>query len=186
MKGRRAHGSGTLGKGRPRKLRARGTPEWLSTGAELDAMARRRCLMVLSVLSGEKSVTESIEEQEISRGLYYQLEDRALRGMLEALMPGSESGTATGPGQRVAGLEAHVKRLEQGKRRLERLLLWTRRVVKKGPVKQRLGRPRGKRGLHSSRSGANSLSASREPKPSSSIPASLMTATTPKDGVGES
>lgn len=47
-------------------------------------MAHGRCLMLLSVLSGQKTVTRAIEEAKISRALYYQLELRALKGMMRA------------------------------------------------------------------------------------------------------
>jgi len=68
-----------------RKNRARPTPRWLARSADLDPIARVRCLMVLSVLSGEKPVTDAITEAGISRGRYYQLETRALSAMLRAL-----------------------------------------------------------------------------------------------------
>ena len=35
--------------------------------------------MILEVLSGEKPVTDAIEQAKISRGHYYQLEERALK-----------------------------------------------------------------------------------------------------------
>ena len=54
---------------------------------EIDRIAQQRCLMVLSVLSGEKPVTDAIAEAGISRGTYYQLETRALSAMLRALGP---------------------------------------------------------------------------------------------------
>ncbi len=120
-----------------RGTRSRTTPQWLLTSTELDQIAQRRCLVLLSVLSGERSVTEVIEELKISRGTYYQLETKALAGMLSALTPGIEgSTTADGtPSGQLKVLEEKVKKLEQGKRRAERLLLLTRRVVKPGPVK---------------------------------------------------
>jgi hypothetical protein len=95
--------------------------------------------MVLSVLSGEKPVTQAIQEAGISRGTYYQLETRALEAMLLALGPrplGRERQTST----RVWELEAKLKRLEQAKRRAERLLQLTRKVVK-----AEVARPRGRR-----------------------------------------
>src|SRR6187401_791962 len=62
-------------------------PLWLMQPAEQQAIAQRRCLMILSVLSGQKSVQEVIEAENVSRALYYQLEDRGLQGMLRALSP---------------------------------------------------------------------------------------------------
>jgi hypothetical protein len=133
-----------------RKARTRGTPRWIKTRQDLDEVARRRCLMILSVLSGERPVTQVIGEAEISRNTYYQLEERALRAMIAALTPsmvnenhGKEAGAQTeeSPARRIAQLEAKVSKLEQAKRRSERLLLLTRKVMKPGSVKSGKGRP---------------------------------------------
>jgi hypothetical protein len=132
---------------RKRATRSRPTPRWLLTSTELDQIAQRRCIQLLSVLSGEKSVSEAISEMQISRGTYYQLETKALAGMLSALTPGAESATGANgmPLGQLKELEEKVKTLEQGKRRAERLLLLTRRVVKPGPVKTGVGRIPGSR-----------------------------------------
>jgi hypothetical protein len=127
-------------KGR-RKRRPRPTPRWLTRRPDLDEMAKRRCLLVLSVLSGERPVSDVIEEAQISRPMYYQLEERALRAMLLALTPGASEPGATEPAKRVAELEERVAQLEADKRRSERLLLLTRKVLK-GPMKMAVGRPR--------------------------------------------
>jgi hypothetical protein len=127
------------------RRRARPTPSWLNERQDLDEMARRRCLMVLSVLSGERPVTDAIEEAQISRGTYYQLEERALKAMLSALMPGGEHAPSESPAARIAELEARVATLEREKRRSERLLLLTRKLVKPGTMKSAPGRPRKRR-----------------------------------------
>jgi hypothetical protein len=120
--------------GRPRKQRRRTTPKWLNSSS-LEAVARSRCLMLLSVLSGETPVSEAIGRAKISRGTYYQLETRALKGMLAALNP-MASTTSTGAAGlsaamgRIGQLEAQVKRLQQDKRRTERLLLLTRKSIR--------------------------------------------------------
>jgi len=137
---------------RRRVHRKRPTPKWLLSRQDLDEVARRRCLMVLSVLSGEKPVSDAIAEAKLSRGTYYHLEERAMQAMLRALSPlagpdGTESlGVELALGQ-VKELEKKVAHLEQEKRRLERLLYMTRKVVKPGPlvVEGRRGRPRGRR-----------------------------------------
>ena len=124
------------------RRRARTTPEWLHERADLDEMARRRCLMVLSVLSGEKPVTDVIAEAQISRGTYYNLEERALKAMLVALVPGATEAPSESPAARIAELEKKVSQLEQQKRRGERLLLLTRKTLKRGPMKlEGHGRP---------------------------------------------
>jgi transposase-like protein len=102
---------------------------------------------VLSVLSGEKPVTAAIAELGISRPLYYQLESKALIAMLTALAPGASASTSPNeatPAHRVAALEQKVSELEQDKRRLERLLFLTRKVLPPGPVTMpgKRGRPR--------------------------------------------
>lgn len=153
-----------------RPMRERPTPRWLVRRADLDPMAQRRCLMLLSVLSGEKPVTAVIEDLGISRGTYYQLETKALVAMLRALAPGSEDPTtAEGASvtQRIAELEAKVKRLEQEKRRVERLLYLARKVVPAGPVvgPPRRGRPPGSK---------NRSSADAGPRPSPSSPTGKM------------
>lgn len=121
-KRQRRHGS--------RKLRSRSTPKWIMTSTDLDKVAQQRCLMVLSVLSGETPVTEAIAQAGISRAAYYQLETRALSAMLRALGPlaGAE-GTESSPLRQIAALETKVKDLERSRRRTQRLLLMTRRVV---------------------------------------------------------
>ena len=123
------------------RRRARPTPSWLTERKDLDEIAQRRCLMVLSVLSGETPVSDAIEQAQVSRGTYYQLEERALRAMLVALTPGSGEAPSESPAHRIAELEQKIVRLEREKRRGERLLLLTRKVVKDGPLKVGAGRP---------------------------------------------
>ena len=139
MKRKRAAAStpATTSVNRRRALRGRPTPRWLTGRKDLDEVAQRRCLLVLSVLSGEKPVTAAIAEMGISRPLYYQLESKALLAMLAALAPGVSTATSAvelSPLHRVAALEEKVAELEQDKRRLERLLFLTRKVVPPGPV----------------------------------------------------
>lgn len=127
--------------------RSRPTPSFLLEQQDLDDIARRRCLLILNVLSGQTPVTDAIEGTEISRQNYYQLEERALRAMLRALTPGLEQAPLTGPdpqqARRIVELESKVRELEQDKRRNERLLLLTRKVVAPGPLKYgHRGRPK--------------------------------------------
>ena len=157
---------------RRRIHRSRPTPKWLLQRQDLDEVARRRCLMVLSVLSGEKPVTDVIAEAKLSRGTYYHLEERAMNAMLRALSAtagpdGTESVAMALAQGRVKELEARVVRLEQDKRRLERLLYLTRKVVKPGPMMvERRGRPRGRRSTKTGPSVSPSLSPTSKPSPS--------------------
>ena len=120
---------------RRRALRERPTPKWLTSAKDLDEMAKRRCLMILSVLSGTRPVSEVIEEAKISRGTYYQLETKAIQAMLQTLLPGVE---ASGGGENLTNqmkrLEQKIARLEREKRRAERLAYLTRQVIRPGPV----------------------------------------------------
>jgi hypothetical protein len=132
---------------------------------DLDAVARSRVLMVLSVLSGEKPVTSAIEEAGISRGFYYQLETKALNAMLLALAPGADSDAspdATGLHQRIKDLEDKLSRAEQAQRRAERMLYVQRKLTGAGPMKTNRGRPAKKTtsSTHTGRKGWRSLKTS--------------------------
>lgn len=117
-----------------RRHRPRPIPKWLMTSQEIDRVAQERCLLVLSVLSGEKPVSDAIAEAGISRGTYYKLETQALNAMLRALGPlASPEGAESSPVRQIALLEGKVKELERSRRRTQRLLLMTRRVL--GPTK---------------------------------------------------
>jgi hypothetical protein len=125
-----------------RKRRPRPMPKWLRKKGELDEIAQRRTLMLLEVLSGTTPVTTAIEEAQISRGTYYQLEDRALKAILEAMEPGAGPGRPPETTSRLLQMEERVKELESAKRRLERLLSMTRKVLRPGSMKVAPGRPR--------------------------------------------
>ena len=150
-------------RGGSRRNRPRQTPKWLLGSQEIDQISRARCLMVLSVLSGETTVTDAIAEAGISRASYYQLETKALNAMLKALGPLSSSeGTQTSPVRQIAALEEKVKELERARRRTQRLLLMTRRVIRAPETK-----------TSSTRRGRGPSPASRTkrvPKSPSSIP----------------
>ena len=120
---------------RRRRHRPRPTPKWLKQKEELDEIAQRRTLMILEVLSGQKPVTDAIEQAKISRGHYYQLEERALKAILTAMEPGTSPGRPPETTTRLLQLEEKVKELEADKRRLERLLSMTRKVLRPGPMK---------------------------------------------------
>src|SRR5256885_7910534 len=116
---------------RTRRHRSRPIPKWLLEKEELDQIAQRRTLMILSVLSGEKPVTDAIGEAKISRGHYYQLEERALEAILEAMEPGASAGRPVETTTRLLQMEEKIGELEATKRRLERLLQLTRKVLRR-------------------------------------------------------
>ncbi len=93
--------------------------------------------MVLSVLSGEKPVTQAIAQAKISRGTYYQMEMRALNAMLTALNPLATVARTAVPdlsATRIEALMSRIQHLEQEKRRTQRLLLLTRKSIR-APLK---------------------------------------------------
>lgn len=144
MNRRRARRAGATHEGR-RKHRPRVVPRWLKDPARLDAVAHSRCMMVLSVLSGETPVTQAIAQARISRGTYYQLETRALKAMLAALNPIATVGKRSAPdlsATRIQALMEQVRVLEQDKRRMKRLLLLARKARSPETLEERLARRR--------------------------------------------
>ena len=122
-------------------------PLWLMQPNEQQAIARSRTLMILSVLAGQKSVKEAIEEQKVSRVFYYQLEDRALHGMLRALSPrvmgvSSEHRELMVARAQIRALSQRVKHLTQRKRSAERLLRMLLKSNQARVTTRRRGRPR--------------------------------------------
>lgn len=72
--------------------------------------ARKQAALVLEVLGGARTIYEASEAMGISTNRYYQIERRALDGLIAALEPRKRG--------RMAGGENHVARLESEKRRL--------------------------------------------------------------------
>ena len=154
-----------------RSHRSRPTPRWLKTEGVLEDVARRRTLMILSVLSGEKPVTDAVAESGMSRMTYYQLETRALAAMVAALSPASPGRKpVVTEAARVQELEEKVQALEMEKRRAERLLFVTRRLVKPG----RMTFPRNK-GTRSAGGGKSDSTKSKTKDPDSTHPSSIPT-----------
>jgi hypothetical protein len=148
-------------------------PKWLKDPARLDAVAHSRCMMVLSVLSGETPVTEAIAQARISRGTYYQLEARALKAMLAALNPIATAARRAPPdlsATRIQTLMEQVRLLEQDKRRMKRLLLLARKAKSPETLEERLARKRLRARLGLTRSGRTPsapLTATPQPLPAS-------------------
>lgn len=156
---------------RRRSERKRGVPRWLTGRMDLDQVAQRRTLMILSVISGHTPVTTAIAEYGISRPLYYQLETKGLVGMMQALVPGANAASSPDdatPMRRIAELEAKIARLEQDNRRLERLLLLAKKVLPPGPIA--MPEKRGRKPRSSTNAGPAPLPASKRPIPTTSTP----------------
>jgi len=115
--------------------------------AQFDRHAAQLPTMILSVLAGQKSVQEVIEEEQVSRTFYYQLEDRGLQGMMKGLSPRIEGQTSehrelAQAREQLRTLTERVKSLTQRKRSAERLL---RLLIKSNHARvstERRGRPR--------------------------------------------
>lgn len=158
---------------RRRAERKRGVPRWLTGRKDLDQVAQRRTLLILSVLSGHTPVTTAITEHGISRPLYYQLETKGLVGMMRALVPGANAASSSDdatPMRQLVELEEKVVRLEQENRRLERLLFFAKKVLPAGPIAfpQKRGRKPGRR----------STNDGPAPSPGSKMPATTASPTT--------
>jgi hypothetical protein len=169
----------------PRRRKSARKPSMLMA-KDLDEIAQRRCLMILSVLSGEKSVEEAASEVQMAPAAYYQLETKALKAMLVALTPGVGSGAE--PTTLMKQLEEKVTTLERDKRRMERLLMLTRQVVKPGPMstgqKGRVRLRSTESGSTPSRSSKRSTKKKTQPQAQESSTPTPAGAGGPSDGTG--
>lgn len=164
MKRKRTTSTTSTKPDRRRTPRRRGIPRWLTGRKDLDQVAQRRTLLILSVLSGHTPVTTAIAEHGISRPLYYQLETKGLIGMMRALVPGANAASSPDdatPMQQLVELEDKVARLEQENRRLERLLLLAKKVLPPGPLA--FPQRRGRKPRRSTTSGPAPSPSSRRP-----------------------
>ncbi len=136
----------TRGAGRRRRRRSRPTPRWIREGRGMDEMAQRRAVMILGVLSGQVTVTDAIESTGISRGTYYKLEEKALKAMVSALLPGADEeadAQALSAAKRIEELQAKIAQMEKDKRRTERLESLVHKIVKTGPLTTNKGPKKG-------------------------------------------
>lgn len=96
-------------------------------GIEGNETAKKRAWMVLSVLSGHVGVSEAVREEKISPSRYYQLETKALKGMVHALSP--EEGQARGTmQQRLERAQRKLAKLEEEQARQRQLLRMARKM----------------------------------------------------------
>jgi hypothetical protein len=92
-------------------------PETLKAGSH----ARKAVAAILEALSGEIGTTEAAALLGISLSRYYQLETRALQGMLTALEPRKRGKQKTPQGE-IRALKAQKREVEQELRRHQSLL----------------------------------------------------------------
>jgi hypothetical protein len=130
---------------RPRVRKEPYLPSWFLKPIERRAVAQQRCLMVLAVLAGQRTVSEVVAQEKIARAQFYLWESRALQGMLQALDPTptrtpEEREQLKMARERLRQMGEQIKLVTQRKRGAERLL---RLVLKSGrtPLKMPRGRP---------------------------------------------
>ena len=114
--------------------------------------ARQITVAVLETLSGELGPSEAAQSLRISLSRYYQLETRALLGMLTAVEPRSKGPQKT-PQREIEALRAEKTKLEKDLRRHQALLRAAQRSVGLSPagrktasLKGRVRKRRGSRG----------------------------------------
>jgi hypothetical protein len=90
--------------------------------------AKQALVAILEALSGEVSTSDVAERLTISLSRYYQLETRALQGMLAALEP-RPRGRRRGVDEKLGALMAEKKELERELRRQRSLLRAAQRSV---------------------------------------------------------
>lgn len=133
-----------------------------------DLEMRRRAAAVLEVLGGAKSPSEAAESLEISLPRYYQLEARALEGLITACEPRSR-GRASGEGKTFHSLRKENDRLRQDLTRTQAL---TRAVQRAAGMPAGDGEktPADGRGRRKRRASARALRAARQLTPASTGP----------------
>lgn len=114
--------------------------------------AKQIAVAVLETLSGELGTTEAAAKLGVSLSRYYQLETKALQGLLEAVEPKAKGPQQT-PEKEVKALLAEKKQLEKELRRHQALLRAAQRSVgllgragKRASSKQGVRKKRGSRG----------------------------------------
>ena len=114
--------------------------------------AKQIAVAVLETLSGEVGTTEAAAKLGVSLSRYYQIETRALQGMLEAVEPRAKGKQKT-PEREIQALQAEKKLLLKELRRHQALLRAAHRSVglpgagpKTASSKKRVRAKRGSRG----------------------------------------
>jgi hypothetical protein len=111
--------------------------------------SKRIAALVLEVLSGTKTTIDASRALGVTLARYYQLEARALQGVLTALEPKRRGGKRTDPGREIEQLRRDSERLQREVIRLQALLRASQRaigiVAPARPDKSRLSGKRKKR-----------------------------------------
>lgn len=113
-----------------------------------NTQAHRVAIVVLEVLAGNCTPAEAAQRLRVSLPRYYQLETRAVEGLVRGCEP-LPMGKQSAPATRIAALEKQVQRLQQECARQQSLVRTTQRslavVLPAKPVKP-APRPQGKKG----------------------------------------
>jgi len=91
------------------------------TNLSASKASRKQVAIILEALSGEIGTTEASERMGVSLSRYYQLEARALEGMLQAMEP-KKRGIQKTPAREIGALKAEKQLLEKELRRHQSLL----------------------------------------------------------------
>ncbi len=94
-------------------------------GIEGDEVSKKRVWTLMQVLSGQMGVTEAAKAAQITINRYYQLEQKALSAMLQALSPTAGRRKSV---QSIQKLEKKSEELERENARQRQLLRMARRL----------------------------------------------------------
>ena len=97
-------------------------------GERADASVKRQAAAILEVLAGARTPTEAATALAVSLPRYYQLESRALAGLVAACVP-KPKGRVKSPVSEVAGLQQQNERLQQEVTRQRTLVRAAQRTV---------------------------------------------------------
>jgi hypothetical protein len=111
----------------PRPKRGRPKPT-APGGGKGSQEARRTAAAVLEVLAGARTPTEAAEALAVSANRYYQMEARALHGLIEACEPRAKGRTAS-PEKQLAGLRLEVDKLRNESARFQALARASQKTV---------------------------------------------------------
>ena len=102
-------------------------------GIPAEETAKKRVWMILQVLSGQMGVSDAAKAAEVSMTRYYQLEQKALKGMLHALSPAASKERGT-PVEQLARIRKKNETLAEENSRQKQILRMARKLW--GPLAQ--------------------------------------------------
>jgi hypothetical protein len=114
------------------RRRVRRSPGGATLGQEVDRDARRQAAAILEVLAGVRTPAEAAESLRMSLPRYYQVESRALRGLVAACAP-SPKGRQRSVASEVAALQREIERWRREAARQQALARTAQRAVGLSP-----------------------------------------------------